>query len=66
MDVKPFAIGLSNSEYHIDFDRGIITHSQMSNRQQENRIFRRFKLNGMLGHLSSSQANQYYTSYNFG
>ena len=48
------------SEYHIDFDRGSVTHSRAASRGQHNRIFADGKMGGTLTHLSYPQLTNFY------
>ena len=43
------------SEYHIDFARGSITHSQAASRGQKNRIFNDKLLGGLLNYQTYAQ-----------
>jgi hypothetical protein len=48
------------SEYHIDFARGIVTHSKAASRGQRNRIFKSIEVGGSLKHLSYFQTTDFY------
>ena len=50
----------SISQYHIDFDRGIVVHSKSTSRGQHNRYFNKGSLGGELKHLTYPQLTEHY------
>lgn len=50
----------ATSEYHIDFDRGSVTHSRAASRGQSNRIFANQPVGGDLKHLSYAQVCNFF------
>lgn len=50
----------SYSQYHIDFERGIVVHSKTASRGQLNRYFSKPNLGGDLKHLTYPQLTEHY------
>ena len=50
----------SYSQYHIDFDRGIVVHSKSASRGQLNRYFGKTLLGGDLRHLTYPQLTEFH------
>jgi hypothetical protein len=61
MNMQPFrADWAAVSEYHIDFDRGSVTHSKTANRRQRHEHFVDTYTSGPFKHLSYPQATDYF------
>lgn len=60
MNIQIRADWTNKSEYYIDFERGMVAHSQAASRGQTNRIFNDQDIAGTMKYLTYPQASDFY------